>query len=137
MLVLNPKAVRFAAATWEGVRAIAIDRLPRREALEWSDFGPHIVFADVPRSRVRVRLFLDGPDLFDDPVRPGDEGILSFVLAPGAVAARNRRVSITCVAVRVAHDLRAGRWTRRIEFVALSPDGAADPVRIEPLGSLP
>ncbi|GJQ28611.1 MAG: hypothetical protein HBSAPP03_04950 [Phycisphaerae bacterium] len=135
MFVLNPSEVRFGIQRWKDVRAIAIDRMAVQEVIEWGDFGPHATFADVPRTRVRLRVVLEaGADLEAAP-RPGDSNTLTFTASPGGGEVGRRIVSAACVAIRVTHEVALPKGaTRTIEFVAVSSDGVADPITITPAG---
>jgi hypothetical protein len=91
MLLLTPRTVRFGAATWNDIVAVAIDRSPHRVALEWGDEGPHPTFADVPEQRVTIKVVQDvARDDIDAP-SPGEESPLSFFTAPAATGAGVRR----------------------------------------------
>lgn len=132
MLLLTPRAVRFGEATWEDVSAVVVDRASRRSVVEWSDLGPHAVLADVPEQEVTVRvvqsLTRDAPDA----PRPGDAGQLSFDTSPAGTDTGRRRVSAQAVVLGVRHELSVkGGATRTVTLVAVSPDGAADPVIVE------
>lgn len=131
MLILNPREVRFGIQRWKDARIITIDRLAVREVVEWGDLGPHPTFADVPRSRVRVRVVMDaGPDMEDAP-HPGETDTLAFTASPSGGESGRRVVETTCVVISVAHDINTAKGaTRTIEFVAISTDGAADPITI-------
>ena len=56
MVVLRPDRVRFDGDEWGGVRRVSFDRFGTRAIQEWGDGGPHVVFADVARVRVMVRV---------------------------------------------------------------------------------
>lgn len=132
MIWLDPTRVTLAGAALEGVSSVSVDRKATRFVEEHSDFGPHIVFADAPERRVTVRVVrrvgADGAGTF----RPGDSGELAFEVGASASAAGGRRVSMQVVVQSIANrvDPKAGA-TQMIECVALSSDGAADPVSDE------
>jgi len=131
MLILNPRLVKFGPTTWPEVSTIAIDRDSSRLALEWSDLGPHPVFADSPEQRLTIRIIQDiARDDLDTP-RPGDQQTLTFYTAPTGADARRRKVTTTAVITAVSHDLSLSRGTqRRITLTALSADGSTDPITI-------
>lgn len=133
MLLVNPRRVTFAGVLWDDVAAIIIDRAAKRAAVEWSDFGPHPVFADVPEQQVTIRVL---QHVARDDVglpRPGDEGVLTFHTSPAGADMPRTRVSAACVALDVTHELSLRNGAlRTIKLVALSPDGAADPITTEP-----
>jgi hypothetical protein len=131
MLVLNPSQVRFGAQTWPAVLSVVIDRAAAREIVEWSDAGPHAVFADVPEQRVGVRVEMElASDGLDAP-RPGDQGELTFVTSPTAADGGRRRASIAAVVLAVRHEVSLRRAVRVIDLVAVSGDGSTDPVVVE------
>jgi hypothetical protein len=131
MLLLTPRLVRFNAATWENIAAVAIDRLAHRAAEDWSDLGPYATFADVPEQKVRIVVEQEvGRDDLGEPV-PGDQGTLTFFTAPTASDAGRRQVAASAVVLSVTHSLSLKRGAlRTITLAAVSPDGAADPITI-------
>lgn len=131
MLILNPRLVKFGPSVWSDVTLIAIDRDASRLALEWSDLGPHPVFADAPEQRLTIRVVQEiARDDLDTP-RPGDQATLVFYTSPTGADARRRKVTVTAVVTGVSHELSLTRGTqRRTTLTALSPTGAADPVII-------
>lgn len=134
MLIIRPRGVRFDGSPWTEVSSIALDRGPARAVVEWGDLGPHPTLADVPEVRTTVRivrrLLRDEPD----GVRPGDAGELVFEAAPAGGAAQRRRWTIACVVMRTNTEVDDRRGAQRtIELVAVSTDGAADPVSSEPV----
>lgn len=131
MLILNPSRVRFAGAAWEDVTRVAVDRAATRKVVEWGDAGPHVVLADVPEQTVTItverQLARDG---FDAP-RPGESGELTLYASPVGSEAGRVRVRATCVVLAVTHELSARKGALRVvELIAVSTDGAADPVVI-------
>jgi hypothetical protein len=131
MLALNPDRVRFAGVLWDSVTRAAIDRGAARQVVEWSDAGPHVVLADVPEQRVLItierQLTRDGIDA----PRPGESGELTFYAAPAGSGAGRVRVRATCVVLSVTHELSGRKGAvRRVELIAVSGDGATDPVSV-------
>lgn len=131
MLILNPERVTFGTLRIEHVSALAVDRAPEREVVERGDGGPHITFADVPEQRITITvvqtLERDAPAA---PL-PGQAGLLSWSAAPGSSDAGRLRASAQAVVLRVRHDLLQRRAaTRAITFLAVSADGAADPITV-------
>ncbi len=131
MLILNPRHVTFAAATWPDVTLITLSRRTTRVVLDWSDNGPHPTFADCPEQRTDIKLMMEVQRGDLDGPRPGDTGTLAFFTSPTTADGARRRVSMTAVVVGVGHEvsLKAGA-VRTIDLVAVSSDGAADPVTI-------
>lgn len=135
MLILNPRSVRFGASRFENVTMLAISREATRRIIEWGDEGPHAVFADVAEGTVTITLVMDIAEGDVEEVRPGTQGVLSLVTSPGASDASRRKLSARCVLMRSSHELSLRRGAvRTLEFVALSENGAADPISIEDAG---
>jgi hypothetical protein len=132
MLFLHPRVVSFGGVDWSGVESVAIERAAARSFVEFADTGPHTVLADVPEQRVEVRVVQDllGEDM--DVTRPGEIGTLGFETAPNSSGAGRKRVSMTAVVLGVKYQVsRKGGSSRTVELVAVSADGAADPVTVE------
>ncbi len=129
MIFLNPETVSLGSQSLTNVSAIAIDRESARLIDDWSDLGPHLVLADVPEQRVRFQIVRAVTETETAAPRPGDQLALSFRTAPSASALSIRRITATLVITAVRHsiDKRAGA-TQRIEALASSPTGAADPI---------
>jgi len=132
MLVLNPREVTFDGETWGNVSLVAIDRKAETSVVEFGDLGPHAVFADVPARRVEIRVERDVVrDDLGGPL-PGQIGELAFFTAPTASNAGRKRVTSQAVVLGVRHELSTKKGAiRRIDLVAVSPDGAQDPVSIQ------
>ncbi|MBL8765354.1 MAG: hypothetical protein JNM07_13925 [Phycisphaerae bacterium] len=131
MLALNPTVVRFGDQVWEDVTALAIDRAAERAVEHWGDLGPHAVLVDVPEQRVTIRVVRRVTR--DEPadVRPGAAADFVAYTAPAGSDAARRKISAAAVAVSCRTELseRSGA-TRTIELVAVSSDGAQDPVTV-------
>lgn len=131
MLVLNPRQVKFGAAVWEGVAAVAIDRSAHRAIEEWGDLGPYATFADVPEERVRIRITQDLARGDAGSPRTGEQAELTFHTAPTLSDAGRRKFAATAVVLAVEHEVSLRRGaTRTITLAAISPDGDEDPIRI-------
>jgi hypothetical protein len=131
MLILNPREVSFANDTWPNVTLVAIDRTSTRLAVNWTDNGPHPTFADAPEQRVDVQVVMDVEREDVDVPRPGEQGTLTLVTSPTASDAARRQVSMTAVVTGVSHELSLKRGaTRTVDLIALSSDGATDPVTV-------
>jgi len=132
MLTLHPTTVRFDATPWPDVVRIAVERSTPRLVLDRADAGPHPTFADAPEVTTTITVTSDVPR--GDPAAPipGDRGLLAFVSAPAATSAA-RHHACTAVVTRVAYasSPRSGA-VRTVELVALSSDGAADPISTTP-----
>ncbi len=131
MLILNPRDVRFGSVVLDDVRSVAIDRVASREIVEWSDLGPHAVFADAPERKVTIKLVRElTRDGLDVPM-PGDSDTLSLRTSPNASDAGGISLSASAMVTRVTHDLLGrGGALQRIEFIAVSESGDVDPVSI-------
>jgi hypothetical protein len=131
MLILNPREVTFADTPWSNVTLIALDRKSTRLALAWSDNGPHPTFADAPEQQtlLQVVMEVDRDDI--NAPKPGDQGTLTFATSPTASDASRRRVTMTALVTNVTHELSLRRGSiRTISLIAVSSDGAADPVAL-------
>lgn len=135
MLWIEPEEVSLLGHALGGVELVGVDRHATRMALEWSDAGPHAVFADAPAQRVEVRVSrrMAGSDgAFETDLAPGAMGELSFTANRAGSDADRVRVSMTVVVSAVEHGLRVGKCGQQtILCVAVSADGASDPVSIE------
>jgi len=138
MVFLNPGDVRLiesggAAVVLEGVSAIAIDRSTERSALQWSDLGPHVVFADAPEQRVTARVWREPSAEEADAaalLRPGTAVSLSFRTSRGGSEAAARRVFTDAVVLEVRHEVGRRGATQRVALVCVSSGGADDPVQV-------
>lgn len=132
MLLLSPRTVTFAGTTWEDVSAVVIDRAAARAVKEWSDLGPHVVLADVPEQLVTLRVIQSvARDDVGAPV-PSETGELVFHTAPAGADTPRRKIAAQCVVTDVTHELSLKNGAvRTVRLIAVSPDGAADPVTIE------
>lgn len=78
---------------------------------------------------VRVVVELSDDDV-GAPV-PGESATLSFHTSKGASEAGRKKVSLVAVVTGVTHELSLKRGAvRQIDLVAVSSDGAADPVNV-------
>ena len=131
MLILNPRQATFAGTPWPNITLIAIDRKSTRLALAWSDNGPHPTFADAPEQQTLIQVVMDVEREDLGAPRPGDQGELTFVTSPTASDASRRRLTTTAVVTNVTNELSLKRGSiRTISLIALSPDGADDPIAI-------
>lgn len=135
MLALAPQSVTLFGAPLADVDALAIDRRSSKQTEERTDLGPHLVFADVPEQRVTVSITRTLTRDEASTLRPGQQGELRFTVSPSDSDARRRTFVATVVLLSIDHDLstRAGAAAgagarQRIHAVALSTDGASDPI---------
>ncbi len=129
MLTFHPQSVSFLNTPLTDVDAIAVDRRSSKQTEERTDLGPHLVFADVPEQRVTIAvtrtLTRDEPTTFT----PGAQGQLRFTAAPSSSDAKRRTYTATVVVLSIDYDLsRKAAARQRIALLALSTDGAADPI---------
>lgn len=132
MLILNPPHVTLGPHTFTDVALLAIDRAAERTAEEWSDAGPHPVFADVPEQRTLIRI-VRRPERDDlTPPRPGEQHALTFRISPNLSDADRRRITIpAAVVTAVTHQVGGPKGAQQtITLTALSSDGATDPVAV-------
>lgn len=148
MLILHPRTVRFGTMAIEQVVAVTLDRTAARDAVEWTDHGPHPTFADVPavRTTVTLRQQLHREDLAPaasetTPLRPGTQAALTIVTAPAASDQSRRKLTATAVLLSAETQLKGGEAspaaTRTLTFVLISSDGAAEPCTITDAGAEP
>jgi hypothetical protein len=129
MLWLNPQQVMLGSALLGNVESLTIDRSPRKTALEWTDLGPHLSFADVPEQRIDIRLTRRLIESESTDLEPGDEVSLIARRAPSASAAQVIEIAATVVILRIDHSISKSRGARQhIHAIAISSDGLADPV---------
>lgn len=113
------------------VSVIAIDRRADKLVVERAGAGPHAVFVDAPEQStlIRVRRAVAPGEAPIPGLRPG--ALVGFFvrLAPSAGDAGGRTIAAQAVVRAVEHDLggRAGA-EQTISLVAVSTDGAADPI---------
>lgn len=132
MLIIDPREVVFGASTWAGVTSVSIERRAAKSFAEYAGTGPHVVLADVPEQRVEVTVVQELlSDDMDAPV-PGWTGGLSFETALNGSQAGRTRISMQAVVLGVRYSAsRKSGSVRTVELLAVSPDGAADPVTVE------
>lgn len=129
MIWLNPDKVVLGGFELRNVLAVAVDRTARRSAEEWTDFGPHVGFADVPEQRVSISITRRVLETETTGPKPGEQHALSFRTSASASGASVRQVSAMVVVRAVEHAVASsGRATQRIQATAVSSDGAADPI---------
>lgn len=131
MVIIKPSGVTFGTQAWSDVTSVVIDREAEKAVVEWTDAGPHVAFADVPAQRVTVRVErpVASPAEVDGP-KPGDLQTLAVQWSRGVSSAADLVMTARCVALRVTHEVTGKGVTRRVELVAVSTDGARDPVTI-------
>lgn len=128
MLLLSPTRVRFGGQEWTHVRALAVSREASRRVVDFADEGPHAVFADAPEVTTRLEVRQDVTSTSLESPSPGQRAVLTAQVAAGPGS--GRAVTLSADAVVLAVRVEAG-GERRIELVALSASGAADPITIE------
>jgi len=134
MLWIDPTEVTLGSLALTGVSAITVDRRAERAVVEWSDFGQHPVFADVPEQRTTIRLIRamhPGDTLAP---KPGEAAALKFRVGASLAESGAATVSADTVVLSVSHaaDTKRG-MVQTIDLVALSTDGGVDPITETPI----
>ncbi len=131
MLWLTPSDVFIDDAELTGVDAISVDRKADELIIEHAETGPQVIFADVVRQTVHVRIRRRVPATSDVDVLPGDEVVLRFRSAPSNSDARGRDVRIRMVISALLTE-RATRQasTQTIQAIAIASTPTTDPVEI-------
>ena len=136
MIWLDPERVTLSGSPLAGVVSITVDRRASRFVEAYSDAGPHVVFADAPERRVGVRITRRVDQGGAGAHRPGDAAALAFRVGPSASDARVREVAVSVVIEAVENRVdRKGGATQVIACVAVSSDGASDPVIETPVAA--
>lgn len=129
MLWLNPTLVMLGASALDNVEQLAVSRAPHRLATEWTDLGPHLAFADVPEQRVDLRIRRRLTDSTTLALVPGDRVAFTARRAPTAGAIGIVEITAQIVILGVDYTLsRSGGPTQLIHAIAISSDGASDPI---------
>ncbi|CAN5762044.1 hypothetical protein BH11PLA1_BH11PLA1_22050 [soil metagenome] len=128
---------QIGGVTIPGVQAVAVSQKAEEVALEWGATGPHVIFADVVRTRVTVRvthaLAREGagegvPEPVLDAPALGDAVALRFVIRPGR-ASRATECTAACICTGIEHEGGAkGAVVRTLVLEAISSDGAEAPL---------
>ncbi|MGV6814162.1 MAG: hypothetical protein ACWA5W_04020 [Phycisphaerales bacterium] len=129
MIVLRPDEVKFGNSVWSGVARVTVDRVSVETVDAWDDLGPNLVFVDVARQRVVVRVMqeIEGDEFGG--ATPGEQGLFSFVGSTGSDAG-HRQVSCQAVVESVMNKVSDYGSSRVITLVAVSSDGSVDPVSV-------
>jgi len=138
-MLLHPPTITFGDLTLDNVLAVAIERTAAREVVDFTDLGPHIAFADVPEQRIALTVIRrpSPPELAS--LQPGAIGPLAFAAAQSAADAHRIRITARVMLREVRYDLTDGSSgstpraapRQSLHFLAISPDGLADPITIE------
>jgi hypothetical protein len=131
VLIVDPREVSFGSATWGRVTSVAIERRAAKSFAEYGADGPHVILADVPEQRVEVTVVQELlADDMDAPV-PGELAALSFETALNSSSSGRKTVSMNAVVLGVKYGVsRKTGSVRTVELLAVSSDGAADPVSV-------
>jgi hypothetical protein len=130
MLAIVPERVLFAGGELKGVRVAAVSRIAVRPITEYSEQGPHCVFADVAEQRTRVNVVtpLGGDDI--NPPAIATSGVLEIRLARSPGADSRKEIRMLAVVTQVTYRATSVGADRTVEFEALSVDGRTDPVSV-------
>jgi len=133
MIWLSPDRVTLGNLALDGVEMVAIDRSASLTAIERGDEGPHVQFVDVPAQRIDVRIVRRVTRSEALGLAPGASVALSMRRAPSASAAGVQRIDATVVVTSIDHSMNASTGAlQRITAIAVSSDGATDPIAITP-----
>lgn len=130
MLAIMPERVSFAGTELQSVRAVAVSRTVNRGVSEYSELGPHCVFADVPEQRTKVTVI--GSVGADDLAPPAlaSCGVLEVRVARAPGRMKRKEIRMLAMVTHVSYRATPGGAERTIELEALSIDGRADPVTV-------
>lgn len=129
MIWLNPQSVTLGSVALTDVNHVAVDRAASRLVIDHTDLGPHAGFVDVPEQRASVKLSREVRASEASPAKPGDQLTLSFRSSPSASGGAGRVVSASVVVTAVEHSFSPrGGLRQEISAIAVSSDGAADPI---------
>lgn len=129
MIILNPERVTFGARAWNNVSAVTVEREAKTLVAEIGDAGPHVVFADVPEQRCRITVVqeLEQTDLHTPTL--GELDALKVTTNVSLGDRGRAALSASAVVIDVKVNVARGQGaTRRITLLAVSGDGAADPL---------
>lgn len=141
MVFLNPERVTLGSHTLTNVALVTIDREARRVTVEYSDLGRFAAFADVPEERITVRIVRRVTREETDAIKPGDKLALGIRTGPGLSAAGARAISATVVITGIESSMDArsrghgAGATQRVTALAVSADGATDPIVVTGISS--
>lgn len=130
MLLLSPTRVSFGSLVLPNVSSISIDRAASREAIDFSDNGPHPTFADIPEQKVLITILqhLTSSD-FAAPL-PSSSATLTIHAKPNDSDSGSITLQATTVVRSCTHTLSPKGATRTISLIALSSNGTTDPITI-------
>jgi len=134
MIIPHPNSVTFDGLPIIDVAFLLIDQHATRELIEWSDGGPHPVFADIVERRTTITLIRTPSRA--EPALPAisaaGELTLVFSDAGTNTDAARKRLTATCVVREIASPPTGPAGIRQsISLIALSSDGASDPIVIQ------
>lgn len=131
MIWLNPTNVSLDTVTLEEVRAVAVDQKHDKLIAEYTDNGPHPAFVDVPERRAVIKLrrrILGNENL---PIAVGDQRTFQMRTAPSGTSAPGVVLTASVVITAIGYKLeRHDGAEQTIDLIAVSSDGAADPVSV-------
>lgn len=130
MFLLSPTRVSLGALVLQNVAAVSIDRAPFREAVEFSDAGPHATFADIPEQKVLITIqqHLTATDIAAP--LPSASATLTIHARPNASDAGSITMQSTVVVRACTHTLSPKGATRTLSLIAISSSGTTDPITI-------
>ncbi|MBU6411988.1 MAG: hypothetical protein KGS45_00820 [Planctomycetes bacterium] len=130
MFLSSPTRVTFGSLLLSSVSSISIDRTASREAIDFSDAGPHPTFADIPEQKVLITIlqYLTSSD-FAAPL-PSSSATLTIHAKPNDSDSGSLTLQASTVVRSCTHSLNPKGATRTISLIAISTNGATDPITI-------
>ncbi len=130
MFLSSPTRVTFGSLLLTDVSSIAIDRTASREAIDFSDAGPHPTFADIPEQKVLITIqqHLTASDIAAP--LPSSSATLTIRARPNNSDSATLTLQTTAVVRACTHSLNSKGATRTLSLIALSSNGSADPITI-------
>jgi hypothetical protein len=135
MIWLHPSNVSFAGTPLGRVESVAVDWRADSLIVDYGDAGPYTQFVDVPRQRATITIERELAQAEPSTIRPSQQGTLAFEVGPSQSSAGRRRITTTAVIVAVEHSVSNKRgMVQKIQAIAVSTTGAADPIVETPVG---
>lgn len=129
MVILNPEVVRFGERTWRSVSSVVVERTAKKVVAEVGDAGPHVVFADVTEQRCTITVTQDLEQSDLDAPGLGELGALQVYTGASASDRGRAALAASAVVIEVKSSVVRGQpSSRRITLLAVSSDGATDPL---------
>ncbi len=140
MLYLHPTHVTLNTTPLPGVESIAVARKAKAVITDFTDDGPHPTFADAPErlTTLTIKRHIPEPDDAFAAIALGDQLDLAFRAARTPDAPHALRISARIVITGAESSVAGQRaCAQAITAVAVSTDGGAEPLTVEPVSTLP